>query len=139
MAISDHFAKSRDDKFSSVAFSDGLGGAPLIDGCAAHLECTKVAAYPGGDHIVFLGRVERISHRAQSKPLAFGGGRYLVAYAHDLGPESLQLGNSNLADIDAVRLVSAADSGVAVLVVPTDEEYAIASLSAQCAGGSAAG
>ncbi len=108
VAISDHFAKSRDDKFSSVAFSDGLGGAPLIDGCAAHLECTKVAAYPGGDHIVFLGRVERISHRAQSKPLAFGGGRYLVAYAHDLGPESLQLGNSNLADIEAVRLVSAA-------------------------------
>jgi len=108
VSISDHFAKSRDDKFSSIAFSDGLGGSPLIDGCAAHLECTKVAAYPGGDHIVFLGRVKRIAHRAQSKPLAFGGGRYMVAYAHDLGPESLQLGSSNLADIEAVRVVSAA-------------------------------
>lgn len=108
VAVSNHFAKSRDDKFATIAHSDGLGGSPVIDGCAAHLECTKVAAYPGGDHMVFVGRVERIAHRPASKPLAFGGGRYVVPYAHDLGPVSLELGSSDLADIEAIRLASAA-------------------------------
>ncbi|ETF00598.1 flavin reductase [Advenella kashmirensis W13003] len=108
VAVSNHFAKSRDDKFENIAFVNGLGGAPILDGCAAHLECRKVAAYPGGDHVVFLGQVERISSRGQCKPLAFGGGRYMVAYAHDLGPVSLDLGGSGLADVEAIRLVSAA-------------------------------
>ncbi len=106
--ISNHFAKSRDDKFSEIGFRHGIGGAPVLDGCAAHLECRKVAAYPGGDHVVFLGQVEKISARQDCKPLAFGGGRYMVTYAHDLGPVSLDLGGSSLGDVEAIRLATAA-------------------------------
>ena len=108
IAVSNHFAKSGEDKFSGMSFSEGIGGAPVIDECAAHLECRKVATYPGGDHVVFLGRVENMRHRPESKPLAFGRGRYMVAYAHDLGPVSLELGGSNLADIEAIRVATAA-------------------------------
>jgi len=107
IAISNRFAKSGDDKFNGVPVTEGLGQVPIIDGVAAHLECSKVATYPGGDHVVFLGRVERFS-RAPRKPLAFGGGKYMVAYAHDLGDVSIDLGMASLAHVDAVRVVTAA-------------------------------
>lgn len=106
VAVSNHFAKSKEDKFSGMAHHDGLGGAPVLDGTAAHFECVKVAAYPGGDHVVFLGRVERYGH-SHRRPLAFHGGRYMVPYSHDLGPVSIGLGRDT-ASVDAVRLATAA-------------------------------
>jgi hypothetical protein len=33
--------------------------------------------FPGGDHVVFLGRVEGIK-RTHHTPLVFGGGSYMV-------------------------------------------------------------
>lgn len=107
IAISNHFAKSRDDKFNGIAHTTGLGGVPVLDGVSAHLECVKVASYPGGDHVVYIGRVERISHSTRTA-LAFGGGKYMVAYSHDLGPTSLRLGTSRPAHLEGIRLVTAA-------------------------------
>ncbi|MDB5839305.1 MAG: flavin reductase [Herminiimonas sp.] len=106
--ISNQFAKSGADKFQGVAVQPGLGGMPIIDGCAAHLECTKVTAYSGGDHIVYIGQVERM-HRAPHRPLAFGEGRYMVTFAHDLG-EVLGAGGTTtgLSGLEAVRLAGAA-------------------------------
>ncbi|HEY0295984.1 MAG TPA: flavin reductase family protein [Bordetella sp.] len=80
--VSNQFARSGGDKFRGIAVREGLGGVPIIDDCAAHLECAKVAAYPGGDHVVYLGQVERI-HRGLHRPLAFGDGRYVVPVAHE--------------------------------------------------------
>ena len=99
--VSNHFAKSQEDKFAGIPHEDGLGGAPVIGGSAAHLECVKVATYPGGDHVVYIGRVERVgqSHR---RPLAFSAGRYAVPYAHELGPTSIRLGASKPATMAAV-------------------------------------
>ena len=104
VAISNHFAKSREDKFEGIAHSDGIGRTPVLSGTAAHFECVKVAEYPGGDHVVYLGRVERFmqSHRP---PLAFGSGRYMLAYSHDLGRQSRSLG-ADTASVEAVRLAT---------------------------------
>ena len=110
--VSNHFAKSRDDKFNGIAHHAGLGGAPVLDGTAAHLECVKVATYPGGDHVVYLGRVERIGRTAR-RPLAFGAGRYMVPYAHDLGPATLLLGSSRPAHHQGLRLAMAALPAIA--------------------------
>ncbi len=107
IAISNHFAKSREDKFNGIAHGTGKGGAPILDGVAAHLECVKVAAYPSGDHVVYIGRVEHIGHSSR-RALAFGSGKYMVAYSHDLGPTSLQLGSSRPANLEGIRLASAA-------------------------------
>lgn len=104
--VSNQFAKSHDDKFTGIDHYDGLGGAPVISGSAAHLECVKVAAYPAGDHVVFMGRVERVGHSSR-RPLAFGGGRYMSTYAHDLGPVSTQIGWDKPASIQDVKLVAA--------------------------------
>ncbi|KPU95869.1 flavin reductase [Variovorax paradoxus] len=112
IALSNHFAKSRDDKFDGIAHAQGVGGVPVLEGVAAHLECTKIAAYPGGDHVVFMGRVERIAQSGR-RPLAFGRGKYMVAYAHDLGPTALRLGTSRPVDLQAIRTATAALPAIA--------------------------
>ena len=99
--MSNHFAKSKEDKFGQIDFSRGLGGVPVLRGTVAHFECVKIAAYPAGDHMIFLGRVERVSHSGR-RPLAFAHGRYMVPYAHDLGPISLREAKAPRAECDAV-------------------------------------
>jgi 3-hydroxy-9,10-secoandrosta-1,3,5(10)-triene-9,17-dione monooxygenase reductase component len=56
---------------------------PIIRGAAAFLECRKIATYPGGDHVVFLGLVENL-FRADCAPLAFRDGQYLTRLAQHL-------------------------------------------------------
>lgn len=106
--VANQFAKSGVDKFSGIAVREGLGGVPIIEGTAAYLECTKVAAYPGGDHTIFLGRIEHLEKSGRNS-LAFGNGRYMVTFAHDLGGHvGSGDGRANLSSIEAVRLASAA-------------------------------
>lgn len=103
--LSNHFAKTQDDKFAGIPHANGIGGAPVLHGAAAHIECLKVATYPGGDHVVYLGRVQRITQGSR-RPLAFGQGRYMVPYAHDLGPMALGLGQAPPASPEAVRIAT---------------------------------
>ena len=103
VAIAKRFAGPTQDKFQGVPVTYGIGGLPLINDCAAYLECRKEAVYPGGDHAVFLGRVEAMQ-RSDRKPLAFGGGKYMVVHPHDLGAFSLDLGLTSTAQVDAVRI-----------------------------------
>ncbi|OWT58963.1 flavin reductase [Candidimonas nitroreducens] len=105
--VSNRFAKSGDRKFEGVAVKSGIGDVPVIDGCAAYLECKKLQTVPGGDHVVYIGQVENF-HKTGRKPLAFGSGKYMVAYAHDLGQISPELGAANVAHIEAVRVGCAA-------------------------------
>jgi flavin reductase (DIM6/NTAB) family NADH-FMN oxidoreductase RutF/DNA-binding IclR family transcriptional regulator len=105
IALSKHFAKSQEDKFATVDYTDGLGGVPVLPGTVAHFECVKVAAYPAGDHIIYVGRVERVGHSGR-RPLAFAHGRYMVPCAHELGPIALQESNAPIADVGAVRLIA---------------------------------
>lgn len=70
-----HFAQRTLDKFGDVASTPGLGGSPLLDGVVAQFECRTVATHPGGDHLIFLGEVERYQ-RFEREPLVFVQGRY---------------------------------------------------------------
>jgi flavin reductase (DIM6/NTAB) family NADH-FMN oxidoreductase RutF/DNA-binding IclR family transcriptional regulator len=83
VAVSQRFARAGEDKFAGVAISESKNGLPIINGCTAYLECEKVATYPGGDHAVFLGRIERFEQSGR-RPLAFGGGAYMVTRAHEI-------------------------------------------------------
>ncbi|HSV81763.1 MAG TPA: flavin reductase [Ramlibacter sp.] len=105
--VANQFAKSGGDKFSGVAVHAGRGGVPVIDGTAAHLQCRKVATYPGGDHTIFLGYVEHIE-RSGRQSLAFGNGRYAITFAHDLGGGVDNGQAQAMPSIEAVRLASAA-------------------------------
>lgn len=69
------FAMSDVAKYAGVSYREGLGGAPLLEGSMAQFECATAATYDGGDHIIFLGRVERFRWRADD-PLLFYRGRF---------------------------------------------------------------
>ena len=63
------------DKFAEGAWADGLGGAPVLAGCAAVFECQVEHRHEVGDHVLFIGRVLRLADLAVA-PLLFQGGHY---------------------------------------------------------------
>jgi flavin reductase (DIM6/NTAB) family NADH-FMN oxidoreductase RutF/DNA-binding MarR family transcriptional regulator len=77
IALSKHFGRSGGDKFSDVSWRPGLGGAPILDGILCSFECRKAADYPGGDHLIMLGAVERFA-RYDRNALLFAQGRYCL-------------------------------------------------------------
>jgi flavin reductase (DIM6/NTAB) family NADH-FMN oxidoreductase RutF len=72
-----HFATPSLDKFASLPFEEGLHGAPLLPGCLAVFECRTENTFEGGDHMIFIGRVDRAIHR-DGEPLIVSAGRLCV-------------------------------------------------------------
>jgi len=73
-AVAEHFARLGDG-FERFGFSPGLGQAPLLEGCAARLECRHAARFEGGDHLICVGEVLRLVH-ADRPPLVYHQGGY---------------------------------------------------------------
>lgn len=75
--LSNRFAKSLADKWADTRIAVGLGGTPVLDECLCVFECSKWAEYDGGDHLIFLGKVERLTHDDDTRtPLVFHRGNY---------------------------------------------------------------
>ena len=74
--LSNRFASRTEDRFAEVPVFTGLGGIPLIEDCCAWFECTQEAQHPGGDHLIFIGHVQRFAHRKENSPLVFFDGAY---------------------------------------------------------------
>jgi flavin reductase (DIM6/NTAB) family NADH-FMN oxidoreductase RutF len=75
-ALAERFAMRDIDRFAGVAWHEGAGGAPVLAGAAAVFECANRSQYEEGDHIIFVGEVERCSRDPAAQPLIFHGGRY---------------------------------------------------------------
>lgn len=73
--LSDHFARTLPDKFDGITFSTGLAGCPILQNPLAVFECVTENTNKGGDHVIFIGRVQRVSYR-EGSPLIFSGGSY---------------------------------------------------------------
>lgn len=78
--LAKRFAAKGQDRFADVAFVEGVGGAPLLSGAAASFECFNRSRYEEGDHVIFVGEVERCSHRAGASPLLFHGGKFYTEH-----------------------------------------------------------
>ena len=78
--LADRFALRGADRFADVVFTEGAGGAPLLQGAAATFECFNRSRYEEGDHVIFVGEVERCTHRDGASPLLFHGGRYYTEH-----------------------------------------------------------
>ncbi len=74
------FATTGQDKFAGVDYAIGQAGAPLLDGAVAHFECFNRSRYEEGDHVIFVGEVERCSHHSGASPLLFHGGRFYAEH-----------------------------------------------------------
>ena len=72
--LCEQFARPSADKFSGVAYRRDENGLPLLDGAVAQIICSTWRRYPGGDHEIFVGRVQAL--RAwDHDPLVFYRGR----------------------------------------------------------------
>lgn len=80
------FSHPHTDRFAGVAFRIGQADAPLIEGCAAWLECRHHALHPAGDHMLFIGEVVASAYR-RLPPLVWHGGRYRVSPQHPEGSD----------------------------------------------------
>ena len=79
-ALAEQFAARGGDRWAGVAFSEGVSGAPLLAGAAATFECFNRSQYIEGDHVIFVGEVERCAHRAEASPLLYHGGRFYAEH-----------------------------------------------------------
>ncbi|MDP9900884.1 flavin reductase family protein [Variovorax ginsengisoli] len=74
--LSERFARRSEDRFAGLDVGHGVGGVPLLGGCAAVLQCSAVAQHVGGDHLIFIGDIQSCDHRPDATPLLFHAGRY---------------------------------------------------------------
>jgi flavin reductase (DIM6/NTAB) family NADH-FMN oxidoreductase RutF len=80
------FADPAQDKaglLQALGYRTAVTGAPIIQGCLAYLDCRVVAAYPGGDHTIFVGQVEEAGIGEDMSPLIFFRGGYATVREAD--------------------------------------------------------
>ncbi len=80
MELAKRFATRDSDRWTGVEYAEGIGGAPLLAGTVACFECFNRSRYEEGDHVIFVGEVERCTHRAGSSPLLYHGGRFYAEH-----------------------------------------------------------
>jgi 4-hydroxyphenylacetate 3-hydroxylase, reductase component len=73
--LSRRFATATPDKFAGDHWQPGEGGAPVLAGCCAVLECEAFSQQTAGDHTLFIGRVVKARHQALA-PLLYQAGHY---------------------------------------------------------------
>lgn len=74
--LAERFSQRIDNRFEGVAFDLSHTGLPILHGAAAWFECHNRSRYPEGDHVIFVGEVERCDVLAQSA-LVFHNGRFV--------------------------------------------------------------
>ncbi|MCF2531555.1 flavin reductase [Yinghuangia soli] len=90
-------------------FADGLWktcgtGAPVLADAVAWLDCTVEHAYPGGDHTIFVGRVQSAARGRAVAPLLYHSRSW--GQIADPLPESVSVADVGLADALARRWVA---------------------------------
>lgn len=80
VALAEQFAARGIDRWAGVEHQPGISGAPLLAGAAATFECFNRSRYEEGDHVIFVGEVERCNHRAGASPLLYHGGRFYTEH-----------------------------------------------------------
>lgn len=79
--VSNQFARPRDDKFESIVYEAGQGGAPLLADCAARFQCEMHQQLDGGDHWILIGKVVAFDDLGRS-PLLYHQGAYSMVLPH---------------------------------------------------------
>ena len=75
-ALSRRFADvDASHRFDGIGYSRGESGVVLLDDALAHIECSMVSRYEAGDHMLFVGEVERATAR-DARPLLYYRGGY---------------------------------------------------------------
>jgi flavin reductase (DIM6/NTAB) family NADH-FMN oxidoreductase RutF len=74
--LAQRFATRSVNRFDGVDFMLSHTGLPILKGVVAWFECHNRSRYPEGDHVIFVGEVERCD--ASPRPaLAFHRGKFI--------------------------------------------------------------
>jgi flavin reductase (DIM6/NTAB) family NADH-FMN oxidoreductase RutF len=74
-ALSRQFASKNTDRFADTVHELGAGDVPVLTDYSARFECEVEHRYPGGDHIILVGRILAFDNR-DKEPLVFYKGQY---------------------------------------------------------------
>lgn len=74
-ATSNGFARRDEDRFANIDWQAKTTGSPVINDCAAWLDCEMYEKIIAGDHIILIGRIVDAEKTAQH-PLGYYQGRY---------------------------------------------------------------
>lgn len=74
--ISNRFASHTEDKFDGIKYHLGQSGLPVLDDALVTLECALVNTFPGGDHTIYIGRVDAATVDSSKSPLLYFHGKY---------------------------------------------------------------
>ncbi|MDQ1813164.1 flavin reductase family protein [Massilia sp. CCM 9210] len=75
--LAQRFARSGDDRFDTVDFTLSPQGMPVLAGTVASFECRPRSRYVEGDHVIFVGAVERCQFHPH-RSLGFHRGRFIA-------------------------------------------------------------
>ncbi|MEM9256128.1 MAG: flavin reductase family protein [Pseudomonadota bacterium] len=75
-AQSNQYAQKGNHLLDQGHFRDGKYGSPVIHDALVNFECELEASYPGGDHLIIVGRVREMHQRPTGEPLLFYSGGY---------------------------------------------------------------
>lgn len=75
LTVCQQFAYGKGDRFAGVDYRLGQSGLPILSGALAWFECHNRSRYEEGDHVIFVGEVERCGF-SDGEPLVFQGGQF---------------------------------------------------------------
>lgn len=73
--VANNFARKDVDRFAGAEWDD-WDGLPVLRGALANFACSCFAEHDGGDHVIIIGRVERLRMLPASDPLLYFKGAY---------------------------------------------------------------
>ncbi|WP_448501307.1 flavin reductase family protein [Sphingomonas sp.] len=74
--VSGRFARRGEDRFAGTDVETWDSGVPILSHSLASFECAHEAAHDAGDHVILIGRVERVRFEPRRDPLLYFRGRY---------------------------------------------------------------
>lgn len=75
--LAQRFAGKSGERFDQLPFTLSDRGVPVLGGTVAWFECRPRSRYPEGDHVIFVGEVERC-HAHPDSTLGFHRGRFIA-------------------------------------------------------------
>lgn len=73
--LANQFSSRSENRFDGVAFDLSRTGQPILHGVSAWFECHNRSRYPEGDHVIFVGEVERCAYTPLA-PLIYHDGEF---------------------------------------------------------------
>ena len=74
--VCNRFAFGKGDRFTDTAYTLGESGLPILNGALAWFECHNRSRHEEGDHVIFVGEVERCGFSDETAPLVYQGGQF---------------------------------------------------------------